>query len=106
MVFVIDGVSIRNCALEKIKIYEKDINYLIVYNYMLKYFDLKKSGFDIMYYTTYNKEFKLVHNVNNGKYTSNFYYYCREGDYSLNNIILKKYIIRDIKIKSIISDNS
>lgn len=98
MVFLIDGKDRKDCSLELIKIYEKDINYLIVYKYMLSYFGLVSLKDDIIKYNTYKKSFLLKNNNN--------YYYCKEEDDGFKTTMLKKYIMRDIKIKNIINDIS
>ena len=98
MVFLIDGKDRKDCSLELIKIYEKDINYLIVYKYMLSYFGLVPLKDDIIKYNTYKKSFLLKNNNN--------YYYCKEEDDGFKTTMLKKYIMRDIKIKNIINDIS
>ena len=107
MVFLIDSKDRKDCSLELIKIYEKDINYLIVYKYMLSYFGLVPLKDDIMYYYTYNRNFLLSNNNNYYHCNENYYYHFNEKDDSgYKKIILKKYIMRDIKIKNIIDDIS
>jgi len=98
MVFFINNRNRKDCSLVEIKMYEKDINYLIVYKYMLSYFGLVSLSSDVMNYYTYKKEFVLRHNNN--------YYHCKEEDDGYRKTILKKYIMRDIKIKNIINDIS
>lgn len=98
MIFLIDDRERKDCYLEKIKVYEKDINYLIVYKYMLSYFELVSLKGDIMKYNTYKKSFILCNNNN--------YYHCKEEDDGFKTTMLKKYIMRDIKIKNIINDIS
>ena len=98
MVFLIDDRERKDCSLEVIKMYEKDINYLIVYKYMLSYFGLVSLKDDIIKYNTYKKSFLLKNNNN--------YYYCKEEDDGFKTTMLKKYIMRDIKIKNIIDDIS
>ena len=95
MVFLIDDRERKDCSLEEIKIYEKDINYLIVYKYMLSYFGLVSLKDDFI---KYNKSFLLKNNNNN--------YYCKEEEDGFKTTMLKKYIMRDIKIKNIINDIS
>lgn len=95
--FLINNVNIKECSLEKINLYKKDINYLLVYKYMLQYFNLVSSKNDIMMYYTYGERPYVLNN-------NNFLYYCKENDFGLENTMLKSYIIRDIKIKNIIND--
>jgi hypothetical protein len=98
MVFLIDDRERKDCSLEVIKMYEKDINYLIVYKYMLSYFGLVSLKDDIIKYNTYKKSFILRHNGSN--------YHCKKEDDGFKTTMLKKYIMRDIKIKNIIDDIS
>ena len=93
MVFLINSNNRKYCSIAEIKIYEKDINHIIVYDYMIKYFGLKKSKDDIINYNTHKKWYVLRNTIN---------YFCKEEDDGFNTTIVKKCIRRDFIIKSII----
>ena len=96
MIFLINNRERKDCSLESIKEYESDINFIIVYNSLINYFGLVRREDDSLYYYTHDKKFKLINNGNR--------YYCveEEDDFKGRSTMLKKFIRREIILKTIL----
>ena len=96
MIFLINNRERKDCSLESIKEYESDINFIIVYNSLINYFGLERREDDSLYYYTHDKKFKLINNGNR--------YYCaeEEDDFKGRSTMLKKFIRREIILKTIL----
>ena len=94
MIFLINNRERKDCSLESIKEYETDINFIIVYNSLINYFGLERREDDSLYYYTNKKEYILRNNGNN--------YHCKEEDDGFRTTMLKKFIRREIILKTIL----
>jgi pentatricopeptide repeat protein len=96
MIFLINNSNRKDCSLEIIKEYETDINFIIVYNSLIKYFGLERREDDCLYYYTDTRGYRLKNNGNN--------YYCveEEDDFKGRTIMLKKFIYREIILKKLL----